>query len=241
MLIYKIVNNVDGRVYIGQTSRLLDSRWNDHLKRLRSGTHENEYLQNSWNKNPTSFSIEILQDNIYTVQELNEAEARWIASYQSNLREYGYNLTSGGDRKEFTEEVINKISESVKKSYASGKNKRVYSPLSQETKNKIKQSLTGRKLSEDTKEKMRESAKERPPMSEEVREKLRESSTGRKHTPETRKKMSEKRRGRDFSAEWSAKLSESRKGKKHTEETKRKISNSLKQRKSKDENNADYL
>jgi group I intron endonuclease len=230
MLIYKIVNNADGRVYIGQTSRALESRWNDHLKRLKTGTHENEYLQNSWNKNPTAFSIEILQENITTSQELNEAEARWITSYQSNFREHGYNLTSGGDKKEFTEEVIRKISDGVKQSYVSGKNKRVYVPLSDETKNKIKQSLTGRKLSDETRKKMRESAKARPPVSEDTRKKLSKSSTGKKHSDATRKKMSEQRKGRVFSDEWSAKLRESRKGKTHSEETKLKISNSVKNR-----------
>lgn len=47
--IYKIVNNIDNRIYIGQTTQPLYKRWNDHKKNYR-------------NKNITKCSSKILFD-----------------------------------------------------------------------------------------------------------------------------------------------------------------------------------
>ena len=66
MLIYKITNNINDRVYIGQTTKTLKERKNNYY---------NEY---KWNKNPrviiqamrkygfNNFSFEIIEDNIQT-------------------------------------------------------------------------------------------------------------------------------------------------------------------------------
>lgn len=36
VIIYKITNNINGYVYIGQTSQSLEERWNNHIKKMKS-------------------------------------------------------------------------------------------------------------------------------------------------------------------------------------------------------------
>lgn len=47
--IYKIENKTTGDIYIG-SSKTINSRFASHLSLLRNNKHQNNYLQNSWNK-----------------------------------------------------------------------------------------------------------------------------------------------------------------------------------------------
>ena len=76
---------------------------------------------------------------------------------------------------------------------------------SKQTKEKIGNSLNGRKLSEETKEKMR------VPKSDDMKRKLSESNKGKKHTKETKNKMSESHKGKQHSEETKEKLRVSQK------------------------------
>lgn len=56
--IYTIVNNVNGKVYVG-SSILLASRWRTHVSDLGLNIHDNQHLQSSWNKyGPSVFVFE---------------------------------------------------------------------------------------------------------------------------------------------------------------------------------------
>lgn len=46
--IYKIINKVNGKFYIGSSDRL-EKRKYEHWKLLKSGKHFNSHLQNAWN------------------------------------------------------------------------------------------------------------------------------------------------------------------------------------------------
>lgn len=98
MLIYKITNIVNNKVYIGQTTKTLEERKKNYL---------NEY---KWNKNPrviiramrkygfNNFKFEILEDNIKTQQELDNRERYYITEvYHSLVEENGYNVERGGN------------------------------------------------------------------------------------------------------------------------------------------------
>lgn len=88
--IYKIVNVVNGKLYIGQ-SRDLRERTFDHFRKLRNNKHGNPYMQNSYNKHGhDSFQVEILE--LCDPELLNSREAHWINHYNSYIREYGYNI-----------------------------------------------------------------------------------------------------------------------------------------------------
>lgn len=86
----------------------------------------------------------------------------------------------------------------------------------------------GRIVSEETRQKMSESAKKR--WAKRKLLKLPGFRTGIKHSEETKKKISETKTGIKRSEETKKKISESHKGKKHSDETKKKMSESQKKR-----------
>ena len=114
--IYSIENVVNHKKYIGQSINI-KSRWCKHKVDLNNGSHDNDYLQKSWNKyGENNFEFEILEE--CSEEELNEKERYYIDLYNTMNRDYGYNLKSGGQDKNYvTEYVKNKISESNKKYY----------------------------------------------------------------------------------------------------------------------------
>ena len=92
--IYKIINNVTGEKYVGQTTNF-SRRINDHKEKLRAGKHANPKLQASWNKyGEECFSIIKEQFNL-TKEELNQKEIEEIKKEDSYNK--GFNLTLGGD------------------------------------------------------------------------------------------------------------------------------------------------
>ena len=109
MIIYKITNEVNGKVYIGQTTKTLQWRWKHHCN-IKSGC---TYLKNALNKyGIENFIIEQI-DSAETQEELNKKEVYWIEHYNS-LVPNGYNLTTGGEHPAFTNVTRKKLSESRK-------------------------------------------------------------------------------------------------------------------------------
>ena len=47
--IYRIVNQVNGKVYIGSTQNQFHKRWYEHRHSLKTNTHCNKHLQSAWN------------------------------------------------------------------------------------------------------------------------------------------------------------------------------------------------
>lgn len=96
--VYKIVNKLNGIIYIGQTQKNLDIRFKEHCKKTNGCT----YLRNAIQKHEkNNFSISLL--GIYPSRlDADDAEQYFIDFYNS-LAPNGYNLTSGGNsRKEFS-------------------------------------------------------------------------------------------------------------------------------------------
>jgi group I intron endonuclease len=111
MIIYKITNLINNKVYIGQTTQLIDIRWKQHcqLNRKRSC----HLIQNAIKKyGQNNFNIEQI-DTCLSKEELNIQEKYWILKYQS-FGPKGYNLTTGGDHVQLSSETIAKISKSLK-------------------------------------------------------------------------------------------------------------------------------
>lgn len=93
--IYKIVNNINKKVYIGQTVRNPKERWKDHLKKLKEQRHHSKHLQHSYNKHGDVFSFHVLNYGT-SKKALNELEIKYIAKYNSTNKKYGYNILIGG-------------------------------------------------------------------------------------------------------------------------------------------------
>lgn len=96
MLIYKITNRSNGKVYIGKTRRkTVNRRWNEHVSKANKGV--SYHLYNAIRKyGESAFGIERLYE-AKTPTELSAMETFFIVLYQSHKPENGYNMTLGGD------------------------------------------------------------------------------------------------------------------------------------------------
>lgn len=166
MIIYKITNLLDKKIYIGQTQRTLEERMKEHCRNSRKS-----YIDNAIKKyGIENFSAEVIE-TCKTVEELNEREIFWIKFFDCKFPN-GYNLTDGGEGTAghiVTEETRRKLSEA--------RTGRKFNPLSKEHREKISRANKGRKRSEEYCKNFseRQRGKKRKP-----------------HSAETRRKMSEK-------------------------------------------------
>ena len=96
-IIYCITNLVNNKIYIGQTHRILQERWNEHLTAGKD-INNNRPLYKAMRKyGENNFSIDILEK--CPDDELDEKERYWIKEKQSWIAKYpdkGYNITCGG-------------------------------------------------------------------------------------------------------------------------------------------------
>lgn len=206
--IYKIVSTISGKIIIGQTINFIH-RWSQYKCLLRNNRHSNLHLQNAWNKyGEQNFKFEIILS--CPIEKLDEEEIRLIQEHKSNNRRFGYNITSGGDRPNHTDKTKEKIRQSLM-----GRKHSAASIL--------KMSESKKKISEETKLKYR-NARIGKKMSSETREKIRNALLGRQPSKESIAKMSQAKRNRKVSKETREKLRLSRLGKKMSDETKIKLS-----------------
>lgn len=92
--IYFIINKVNGKRYVGQTTNF-NRRKQNHISDLNCHRHDNIKLQNAWDKyGEDNFYFEKITYENLTREELNEEEIHFIEKY--NSRENGYNIAPGG-------------------------------------------------------------------------------------------------------------------------------------------------
>ena len=146
MIIYKITNLINSKVYIGQTRYSLAHRWSAHCRTRSHSTALTAAIQKYGREN---FKKEIL--NTYNdLESLNIAEREAIKEYNS-LSPNGYNLTIGGDVTPHTEMTKKKLSLSK----LGDKNPMFNKKHSEEHKLKISMALKGRKRPEHVKQKLK--------------------------------------------------------------------------------------
>ena len=109
--IYELKNNINNKIYIGQTIRSLCDRINEYKRDLKFNKLNNQYLLRAFKKYGwENFSFTII-DTAETIEELNEKEIHYITLYKSNNRNFGYNIESGGKNSVPSSETILKMSE----------------------------------------------------------------------------------------------------------------------------------
>jgi group I intron endonuclease len=92
--IYKIVNTINTKVYIGQTTRSIAARFKEHLRNCNTASKKSMHLYTAMNAyGKDNFSIELLEEAA-SQDELNEKEIYWINYYDSLNN--GYNMKQGG-------------------------------------------------------------------------------------------------------------------------------------------------
>lgn len=114
MYIYKITNNSNGKVYIGQTIQRFQKRFVDHIYEAFQTKRKSRLYSAMRKYGETAFTISLLEEILPPdgLDALNTAEARWIKHY--NSIEDGYNLQPGGDSKRCHPETKIKISNALK-------------------------------------------------------------------------------------------------------------------------------
>ena len=138
-IIYLITNIINGKVYVGKTSKTVDERFNMHKRLLKNGNHPNKHMIGAYNKyGNDAFTIESLMET--PVEKVaNSLERLWIFIFASFDPRYGYNKTYGGDGQYPTQETLNKMT---------GR------PCPIEVREKISLAQRGRPLSEEHKRKL---------------------------------------------------------------------------------------
>ncbi len=96
MIVYRITNRVNGKVYIGKTVHTLVQRWKWHLADARGNRYQTHFYKALRKYGPEAFTIEILYQ-AKTKFELSRMETFFIVLHQSYRAENGYNGTLGGD------------------------------------------------------------------------------------------------------------------------------------------------
>ena len=135
MIVYKITNRVNGKVYVGQTKFSLEDRWRIHCQPSKTTTRA---LKNAINKyGKENFTVEQI-DVASNREDAYVKESYWIQHYNSMFPN-GYNLQSGGKRNfHVCLETKRRVADSTR-----GKKH------TEETKRKISESQLGKKLSEE--------------------------------------------------------------------------------------------
>lgn len=90
--VYRILNKVNGKFYIGSAIDIA-RRWRQHRHELRSGKHANSYLQNAWNKH-TEEAFQFIILEFTDIEKLQDTEQTWLDDTKCFEREVGYNISS---------------------------------------------------------------------------------------------------------------------------------------------------
>ncbi|MFA6056284.1 MAG: GIY-YIG nuclease family protein [Thermodesulfovibrionales bacterium] len=198
--VYQILNEVNGNIYIGSTSRNFEQRWNEHLSALLRGIHHSCHLQNAYlkyGKNAFRFSI------VEVVDKPEDVISR--EDYYIKLLKPEYNICPNASS------CLGRISsEEHKKNMSISQKGRVFSP---EHRKKLSIAHMGKKLSEERREKLLNSLYGNM------------HTLGYKHSAETIKKLRERRLSEETKAKISMTLIGNQRsmGYKHSEETRAKM------------------
>jgi group I intron endonuclease len=120
--IYQIRCVLNDIVYIGSTNVSFDKRWSKHKYKLRSNTHENEYLQKTWNNiGEDNFVFEILENlsEIDDIEYIRSRESFYLTPIFNKGRLFCFNLSdhiNGGNTVKDPEINI-KFRNAIKESY----------------------------------------------------------------------------------------------------------------------------
>lgn len=115
-VIYKVTNQKNGKVYIGQTINSLEYRFKQHYREARSerklGKNNSRFHNALLKYSIEDFKKEVLEE--VEKGRLNEREVYWISFFKSNDRRFGYNIGAGGGSASRSEEVRRKIGDKTR-------------------------------------------------------------------------------------------------------------------------------
>lgn len=155
--VYMHTNKINGKVYIGQTCKKPEYRWNEGKGYVGCTYFYNAIQKYGWD----NFEHEILYSNL-TLEEANEIETKLIAEYNSTDPNKGYNLTTGGKNGKHSETTKKKLSEIQTGEHRSEETRRRISEarkgmeFSANHRENLSKSHKGKRHSKETRQKMSE-------------------------------------------------------------------------------------
>jgi group I intron endonuclease len=178
MIVYKITNKIDGKIYIGQTTQELNKRWIQHKCDAKTRGRGHVLYRAIRKHGIENFEIKVIA-YCSSIEEMNHREEYYIKLFKC-LAPAGYNLALGGGNKRHTEESKRKLS-LAKKGVKTGRtwNKGISPTKETKMKISIKSSGSGNGMFGKT-------------HTPEVRKIISIAQTGRKHTPQEIQKRIEK-------------------------------------------------
>lgn len=180
--------SIGPRHYVGMAAGIdgFKARWGHHRVELRADSHDNRYLQSSYNKYGSYDAKFIVLEEIASGEAnyFRERENHWMRALDTINPQNGYNVYGYAE---------------------SGSSALRHSD---ETRVLMAKKATGRKLSEETKLKISKSWETRI-VSDETKRKMSMSMQGKKHTPAAIAKMRRSQKGRIITKEHRRKISES--------------------------------
>lgn len=201
-IIYVITNLVNGKYYVGQTTSTLRARWTQHVSDAKNREGHMYFHRAIRKYGSDAFAVEAVA-SADSADALNALECSWVIATASYRPETGYNRTYGGDN-----------------------------GVTQEVRERIRQTLTGRKLSPEHRASIRLATrgKSHAALSVESRAKISASLTGKVRTEESRARQSASSKGKHGAPKSLAHrlaLSMANKGKTLSAETRAKLSVAL--------------
>lgn len=114
-IIYKAIHKINGKIYIGLTTKTLEGRIKSHRQSItsKSRTSTTCHFLNALRAEKAgveAFAWEQI-DAASTLSKLKRKEIHWIAKCNSRDHSLGYNITKGGDHREFTDEMKKRMTE----------------------------------------------------------------------------------------------------------------------------------
>jgi group I intron endonuclease len=215
--IYKIINKIDGKYYVGSSSNI-NRRRIRHFDTLRKGVHHNTKLQRAFDKHGTDnfqfVCVQLLSTGDLLTKEqlyLNECKmnpesnynikyvARAPKGYKHN-EESKLKIRNSLKGRMRTDDVRRRISDGLKGKLKSPEHCRNLStshkgkpgrPHTEEHKRFVSKIHTGKIVLEETKKRIRDAWKIRKlvPISDETRKRKSEAAKGRLHSQETKEKI----------------------------------------------------
>jgi len=143
VIIYKVTNLVNNKIYIGKTVKKLNRRKKEHMVDSRGKKYNSVFHAAIRKYGPGNFCWEVLDEVMFS-DLLLDLERFYIKKYRSMVP-FGYNICSGG------EGLGHPCSEENKRKMSLAKRG---VPRSEETKERMSISNTGRIVTEQTRKKI---------------------------------------------------------------------------------------
>lgn len=145
--VYLITNNINGKVYIGETITALSRRFNAHLNSAfnRNSNNYDCYFYRAIRKyGKSAFTIKLLEEIIALTkkeakQKIQNLEKKYIKLYKSNDYKFGYNSDSGGNGGKETGKFTKEKQRQIKLNDPKNKERLKYARSFQNPERRVKQ------------------------------------------------------------------------------------------------------